>query len=91
MSQHVRGASPSLSAATSTTIFVDFAPSTTRPGVLHKLVDVTCDECGKKAITFTRKDGPDGWTQRMIHWRYKDLCPECSAKPEPPDDGTAFA
>jgi hypothetical protein len=78
-------------AGTSATFMSSFGePSRTAPGVLHKLVDVVCDECGVKAITFS-KDGPDGWTQRYRWWRTSDLCPECSAKPEPPGDGSTYA
>lgn len=91
MSRQVRGAPPSPYAATSVSSFpLFFEPSTTTPGALHKLVDVTCDDCGAKGITFT-KDGPEGWTRRYQWWGTRDLCPECSAKPEPSDTGDAYA
>jgi hypothetical protein len=91
VSRHVRGAPPEPLASTSTTMFFDYGTSTPlRPGTLRKLVDVVCDDCGAKAITFS-KDGPSGWTRRQRHWRTSDLCPECSAKPEPPSTGDAYA
>jgi hypothetical protein len=90
MSRQVRGQAPVYAGTSASFSFSLFEPSTTTPGALHKLVDVVCDDCGAKAITFS-KDGPDGWTQRYRWWRTSDLCPECSAKPEPPDDGSTYA
>ena len=90
MSRHVRGHPPNQYAATSAT-FTFVPPEPT----IHKLVDVTCDDCGAKGITFDNRT-PIGWEHRQRHdWAWPlwcDLCPECSAKPEPPiDTDTAFA
>lgn len=86
MSRLVRGEKP-VHVATCVTMFNPFAEPS-----LHKLVDVTCDDCGVKGITFDQRL-PTGWTQRerVYGWSMRDLCPECSAKPEPPSDGIAFA
>ncbi len=86
MSRQVRGEPPKMVAQTSV-IF------TLSPEVLHKLVDVTCDDCGAKDVTFDKRL-PAGWEAhlRWVGWpQYVDLCPDCSAKPEPPIDGTAWA
>lgn len=91
MSRQVRGAPPVFVGTSASSFGVFFEPSNTTPGALHKLVDVVCDDCGVKAITFS-KDGPEGWTTRYRwSWSAYDLCPECSAKPEPPGDGSTYA
>ncbi len=86
MSRQVRGEKPVVY-ATSATLNI-FAPPS-----LHKLVDVTCDSCGEKGITFDKRL-PDGWQHREVRpnvlggWpRYYDLCPACSDKPDAEIDG----
>ena len=79
MSRHVRGAPFYVHGTSATSSFLSAPP-------LHKLVDVTCDSCGAKGITFDKRL-PHGWQHREVvpkvrgGWpRYYDLCPSCSDK-----------
>ena len=92
MSRHVRGAPPNPIMQTSMAISGIFGWGDPTPS-LHKLVDVTCDDCGTTGVAFDKRL-PAGWTarERWAFWpQYFDLCPPCSSKPEPEPDGTAYA
>ena len=56
--------------------------------VLHRLVIVTCDGCGREARTFDRRM-PDGWIYEWHPYGGSEFC-SVACKPQY-EEGTAFA